>query len=130
MRVMATIMAVMLGMLVSSMAVPAQQILPPAVSTAMKAGNAQELSKHLNNSVELIVLGNESVCSKTQSEQILKDFFTKYPPKGFSVLFEGGKDNSQYAIGKLTTASGSFRVYFLIKAQIIHQIRIEKEDGN
>jgi len=103
---------------------------PPALSAAMKAGNATGVSNFFNSSVELVVLGDESVSSKNQAEMILKKFFEKNPPVNFSVMFEGGKDQSQYAIGKLVAKSGSFRVYFLIKGQIIHQIRIEKEDGN
>lgn len=103
---------------------------PPALSSAMKSGNAAEVSKYFNSSVELVVLGDESVSSKNQAEMILKKFFEKNTPISFSVMFEGGKDKSQYAIGKLVAKTGTFRVYFLIKGQIIHQIRIEKEDGN
>jgi hypothetical protein len=127
MRLKATVLAIMLSIFVGSMALQAQRILPQAVITAMKSGNAAGLSPNLNNSVEISVLGNESVCSKAQTEQILKDFFAKHTVKSFSVLFEGGKENSLYAIGKLVTANGSFRVTYLIKGQIIHQIRIEQE---
>ncbi len=105
-------------------------VFPQALTGAMKSGNASEVANYFNTSVELVVLGDESVSSKNQAEMILKKFFEKNVPVAFSVMFEGGKDKSQYAIGKLTTKTGTFRVYFLIKGQIIHQIRIEKEDGN
>jgi hypothetical protein len=104
--------------------------LPEGLKTAFHTGNAKDLAKYFNASIELEVLGKDGVYSKTQAEQIMKDFFAKHPPKSFSVLFEGGKEYSQYAIGKLITTSGSFRINFLVKGQIILQLRIEEDDVN
>jgi len=110
---------------------PAQDI-PEAISSAFKAANSKELVKHFNNNVELVILENEDVYSKTQAEMILRDFFDKYPPKKFAILHQGGKNGSKYAIGDLTTSKGNFRVYFLLKktedSYLIHQLRIEKEN--
>ncbi len=110
---------------------PAQDI-PEAISSAFKAGNSKELVKHFNNNVELVILENEDVYSKTQAEMILRDFFNKYPPKNFAILHQGGKNGSKYAIGDLITSKGNFRVYFLLKKTedryLIHQLRIEKEN--
>ena len=110
---------------------PAQDI-PDSISSAFKAGNSKELVKHFNNSVELVILENEDVYSKTQAEMILRDFFDKHPTKNFAILHQGGKNGSKYAIGDLTTTKGNFRVYFLLKkreeAYLIHQLRIEKEN--
>ncbi len=108
------------------------QDIPEAISSAFKAGNSKELVKHVNNNVELVILENEDVYSKTQAEMILRDFFDKYPPKNFAILHQGGKNGSKYAIGDLTTSKGNFRVYFLLKktedSYLIHQLRIEKEN--
>lgn len=103
---------------------------PDGLKNAIKSGNAKETAKFFNSSIELDILGNENVYSKAQAEQILRSFFEKHPVTGFTILFEGGKDSSQYAIGKLTTSKGTFRVNILIKAQIILQLRIEEDNGD
>jgi hypothetical protein len=103
-----------------------------AIVLAFRAGNAEELTKHFYNNIELIVLEKEDVYSKTQAEQILRKFFTDHRPSSFDIIHEGGKETSRYAIGNLSTSSGNFRVSFLIKnqdgSQLIHQLRIEEED--
>ncbi len=108
------------------------QDIPDTITSAFKAGNSKELVKHFNANVELVILENEDVYSKTQAEMILRDFFDKQPPKNFAILHHGGKNGSQYAIGDLTTSKGNFRVYFLLKKKedryLIHQLRIEKEN--
>jgi hypothetical protein len=109
-----------------------QGTFPEAIVLAFRAGNAEELTKHFYNNIELIILENEDVYSKTQAEQILRKFFTDHRPSSFNIIHEGGKETSRYAIGSLSTSSGNFRVSFLIKNQegtpLIHQLRIEKED--
>lgn len=103
---------------------------PDAVVLAFRTGNYKELGKYLNTNIELAILDNEDVYSKSQAELLLKDFFEKYPPTNFAIIHEGGKEGSRYAIGTLTTPKGEFRVYFLLKTQdrnqVIQQLRIEK----
>jgi hypothetical protein len=123
------IVIVVLGFATHAHTLP-QSTFPPALSAAIKSAKIQSASAYLNTSVELIILGEENICSKNQALMILDKFLEKNPPVAFSVLFEGGKENSQYAIGKLTSKTGVYRMYFLMKGQIIHQIRIEKQDGN
>ncbi len=106
--------------------------IPPKIFDAMKVGNAVEIAKHFNSSVELVILDKDDVYSKQQAEQILKGFFDKNKAKSFSLLHQGGKEGAQYAIGNLETLSGrTFRVYFLVKESggkpLIHQMRIEEE---
>ena len=110
----------------------AQDNIPGEIVQALDAGKSSELSAHFNSTIELVILQEEDVYSRIQAEQILKNFFMEHPPSSFKVIFDGGKENSRYAIGTLTTSKGSFRVYFLLKMQsskpLIHQLRIE-EDG-
>lgn len=106
--------------------------IPPKIFDAMKVGNATELAKHFNSSVELVILDKDDVYSKQQAEQILKSFFEKNKVKSFALLHQGGKEGAQYAIGNLETVSGKiYRVYFLVKEStgnpLIHQMRIEEE---
>lgn len=108
------------------------QGIPEGISLAFKAGNSVELAKYFNSNIELVVLNNEDLYSKSQAERILKDFFVKYPPKKFTVLHHGGKKDFKYSIAELSTNNITFRVYFLLKTKeeklLIHQLRIEKEN--
>lgn len=106
--------------------------IPDSIIFSMKVGNAEELSKHFNTSIELVILDQEDVYSKQQAKQIVSNFFVKHKVKSFKILHQGGKDESQYAIGTLETENGDFRVYFLVKQKndkaYIHQLRIELYD--
>lgn len=107
--------------------------IPSEISMALKSGDAGQLSNYLNDNVEMVILDKEGIYSKDQAKVILNDFFKKNPPRRFSLLHQGGKTKSKYGIGNLDTADQTFRVYFLLKEtngkQIIHQLRIEKENG-
>jgi hypothetical protein len=106
--------------------------IPDEIISGIRSGNSTRLAKYFNQNVELAVLDNESVSSKSQAQQIVNDFFKKYPPLKFSIIHQGGKGDSNYAIGTLETQNGKFRVYFLIKTvnqvTFIHQLRIETQN--
>jgi hypothetical protein len=107
--------------------------IPSGISLAFKTGNAAELSKFLNSTVQVTLLGKEDFYKKNVAETILKDFFTEYKIKDFVIRHQGGSNDSQYAIGNLKTEKGEFRVYFLLKKVeqelLIHQIRIYPDEG-
>lgn len=104
---------------------------PDDIIVSLKTGNAASLSKYFSQNVELVVLESENVYSRSHAQQVLNDFFKKYPPQNFSLIHEGGKDNSSYAIGNLQVKGDKFRVYFLLKEingkAYIHQLRIERQ---
>lgn len=107
--------------------------IPGGIAISIKAGNASELAKYMNSTIELLLLDKEDFYKKNVAEVILKDFFTEYPTKDFTILHQGAKNDAQYAIGNLKTEKGDFRVYFLLKKVdqelLIHQIRIEPDNG-
>jgi hypothetical protein len=105
-------------------------VVPDALKQAIKSNNAQEVAKYFNNAIELDILGKDDVYNKARAEQLISAFFTQYPVINFSILFEGGKDSNQYAIGKLTTSKGIFRVSILLKGSAILQFRVEEDNGN
>jgi len=106
--------------------------IPKKIAEALNNGDAEMLANFFNTNVELVILDKEDVYSKVQAELILRDFFEKFKPQKFEIIHEGGKDGASYAIGKLETQNGTFRVYFLLKKMngepYIHQLRIEKEN--
>ena len=107
--------------------------IPGGISIALKTGNAAELSKYMNTTIELLLLDKEDFYKKNVAETILKDFFAEYHTKDFTIRHQGAKNDAQYAIGNLKTEKGDFRVYFLLKKVdqelLIHQIRIESDNG-
>lgn len=110
-----------------------QVTIPGEISMAIKAGNAAELSKYMNSTVELLLIDKEDFYNKAAAETILREFFDNYPTRDFIIRHQGAKNDAQYAIGNLVTEKGVFRVYFLLKKAgqelLIHQIRIESENG-
>ena len=110
-----------------------QAKIPGGISIAIKAGNAAELSKYMNSTIELLLLDKEDFYKKNVAEAILNDFFNEYQTKDFTIRHQGAKSDAQYAIGNLKTDKGDFRVYFLLKKVdqelLIHQIRIESDNG-
>jgi hypothetical protein len=110
-----------------------QTRIPGEIAVAIKAGNAAELSKFMNSTVEILLLDKEDFYKKNVAEAILKDFFNTYQTRDFVITHQGGRNDAQYAIGNLKTVKGNFRVYFLLKKVdqqlLIHQIRIDSENG-
>jgi hypothetical protein len=120
---------------VSCLAARAQEQtnIPGGISVAIKAGNASELSRYMNSTIELLLLDKEDFYKKNVAETILKDFFSEYQTRDFTIRHQGAKSDAQYAIGNLKTEKGDFRVYLLLKKVdqelLIHQIRIEADNG-
>jgi len=105
--------------------------IPQEVIAGFSQGKAELISKYFINNIELTIDNKENIYSSTQAEIILRDFFKKNVPQSFSILHEGGKNESKYAIGNLKTAQGTFRITILLKQEsgktYIHQLRIEKD---
>ncbi len=86
------------------------------IAEAIRKGNVNDLSNYFNSTIDLTIPGKEGSFSKAQASQIVKDFFTKYPPKTFEIKHQGSSsDGSNYTIGSLVTPKGKFRTYYLIK---------------
>lgn len=122
-------LVVMIVTLAGSVSAQEEPKIPAGISIAFRSGNAAGLSEYLNSTVEILLLDKEDFYSKSVAESILKDFFSRYRTREFTVRHQGAKNDAQYAIASLVTDKGSFRVYFLLKKvngqPLIHQIRIE-----
>jgi hypothetical protein len=100
------------------------------VRDALKTGSSRELSKYLNNTVEISINGEKSSYSRNQAEFVLKDFFNKYPSQGFRYVHQGSsKEGLKYTVGTYTYDRGEFRVFMLIK-QIEGTYLLDKIDFN
>ena len=64
-----------LGFLCTNIQAQDQERIPPGISIAIKAGNAAEMAKYMNSTVELLLLGKEDFYKKNVAENLLKDFF-------------------------------------------------------
>lgn len=101
------------------------------VSKAIRVGNAQQMAKYFGQNVDLRLPGSEGIFSRSQSEIIFRNFFSKNPPGSFSVDQQGSsRDGSVYVIGTLKTKKGNtFRVYFYVKKVsetfFLHQVQFE-----
>lgn len=105
--------------------------IPEEIITSISSGNAAKLSKYFNQNVDLLVLDFECSCSKSQTQQVINDFFQKNTPSKFSIIHQSSKGDFDYAIGNLETDKGKYRINFLIKTinkvALIHQFRIEAQ---
>jgi hypothetical protein len=127
-----TILLLCIGLIVMTEQVSAQDI-NTKVSQAIQSSNTSELAKYFNNSIDLTIPDSEGTYSKVQAEQILKSFFSKYPPVSFTINHKGNsKDGSQYAIGTYKSKLVSFRTYYLTKPiggqLLIHQLKFESRE--
>lgn len=103
----------------------------PEIINAIKTGNASMLAKNFNNSIDLLIPGNEGTYSKAQAEIIISNFFKANPPKSFAVKQEGtSSDSSKYTIGTYSSSNNkNFRTYYLTKkigaSQLIQLLQFE-----
>ncbi|NNF01752.1 MAG: DUF4783 domain-containing protein [Bacteroidia bacterium] len=103
------------------------------ITDAILDSDARAISQYFNKNVEMTIIDEENVYSKTQAEQVLRDFFTKNKPASFRIIHKGvSKEGAKYAIGNLITVSGvEFRTYFFVKnvssGEFIQELRFEKE---
>ena len=102
------------------------------VISAIKQGDAGNLSKHLDNTVEINMLGKSSSYSRAQAEIILKDFFGKNNVKSFEIIHKGGQEGgSQFGIGNLVTSGGNFRTSFFLQKKgstfVLNELRFENK---
>jgi len=106
--------------ILSTFNVSAQNLTVEQVKLVLEVGNANELSKFLNDKVVLDFDGKEGTYSHSQAEGVLKNYFKENPPKSFQVNHEGTSENGLiYAIGEYRTIDSSFRV--LIRLKIVNE---------
>jgi hypothetical protein len=108
------------------------QEIPAKLLHGFQTGNADELSLHFNERFQLTILSVDYRVSKVQATEILREFFKNNSPNSFSILHKGDKKDSNFAVGKLVTKSGKFRVNIFFRktedTNLIYLLEIEKEN--
>ena len=98
---------------------------------ALKTGNAAQIAKYFDNTVEITLPSKSNSYSKSQAEVILKDFFATSGVKGFKTLHKGDNAGSQFCIGTLQTNSAMYRTTIYMKQkgdkQVLQEIRFENQ---
>lgn len=102
------------------------------VKETIKAGSAKELSKYLNQTVDVTLEGSVESYSKAQAEFVFRDFFKQHPPAEFNIIHQGSSKGGQpFAIGQFKSGSETYRVFMKIKTvngqQLVHEISFAKE---
>ena len=98
------------------------------IAKNIRTSNVSNLSNTFNSTIELGLPGNDAAFSKPQAEMILKDFFAKNIPTHFVIEHRGTSGgNSKFANGTLDTSAGRYKVYILIKGNIIYELRFDKQ---
>jgi hypothetical protein len=101
------------------------------VITAMKAGNATEIARFFDNTVEINMPDKSNSYSKSQAELVLKDFFNSNTVKSFTVIHKGENSGSQFCIGTLVTKNATYRTTVFMKQkgdkQVLQTITFENK---
>jgi hypothetical protein len=99
------------------------------VINAIKAGNANSVSKFFDNTVEISLSGKSNNYSRSQAEAVLRDFFTSNLVKSFSIVHQGESGGSQFCIGTLVTNHGTYRTTVNLKQKgekrMLQEIKFE-----
>jgi hypothetical protein len=101
------------------------------VVNALKNGDAAQIAKYFDNTVEITMPDKSNNYSKNQAEIVLRDFFATNGVKKFDIIHKGENAGSQYCIGTLLTKNGSYRTTVFMKQkndkQLLQEIRFESK---
>ena len=100
------------------------------VISAIKLGDASQLSKFFDNTIEITLPDKSNAYSKSQGELVLKDFFSNNGVKGFEVVSKGENAGAKFVVGTLTTKNGDYRTTIYMKQkgdkELLQELRFEK----
>lgn len=108
------------------------QSIPDGLVDAFKKGNAVSLKGYLDSKVELVMDSQVFKSDRQTVSKRLAVFFTRNKVGGFLLNHQGGRNESGFMVGTLSTSSGDFRVNCFLRKSgneyVIHQIRINKSN--
>ena len=116
---------------VPSVAQESKQDVFTPIGKYFQSGDYDKLSAWFADNLELDMLGAVNNCTRNQAKLIMKNFFTNYTPKKFTILHKSGKAPMKYAVGSLNAGGERFRVILYVKTSDdkshIEQLKVERE---
>jgi hypothetical protein len=102
------------------------------ITTAIRVGNAGELSRYLDSRVDISLPDKSDTYSKIQAEMIIRDFFTTNGVQNFLVKHTGPRGaGSEFCVGVLQTRNGDYRTTLFIKQkgdkQFLQELRFQTQ---
>ena len=114
--------------------VPASSVADPIdkVADLIRHGNVHELSQLFAPNIDITILDEQNVYSKTQAELILDNFFSENKPQTVKMLHKiNSNPNYQFGVLIVTTEKSVFRIAFTLKQTdgnlALIEMRIETE---
>jgi hypothetical protein len=113
-------------------AVMAQEDIIGQIKETIKAGSAKELSKYMNQTIDVTIEGKVQSYSKTQAEFVFRDFFKQHPADEFGIIHQGSSKGGQpFAIAQYKSGADVYRVFMKIRSsnnqQLLQEISFSKE---
>ena len=82
------------------------------IVTVFQSGSSKELAKYFDYGIDININGNQGDYSRNQAELVMRDFFKKFPPVDFQLLYQGSNtDQIIYYIGNYKSEETVFRVF-------------------
>lgn len=102
------------------------------VAALIKQNNVKALSDLFAPNIDLTLLDDESIYSKTQAALIIEKFFEKNRPRTIRVLHKiNSSRNYHFGVLLVNTDRGDYRIAFTLKdsnkGQLLIEFRIETE---
>jgi len=103
------------------------------ITKALNSGDADVLGTYFDESIELSILDEEGIYNKTQALQKVRRFLSQNKVNSFAEVHQGASrsSDSQYVIGNIVTAGGTYRVYLYLSNEkgkmIIQEFRFDSE---
>ena len=126
----------MIGLAVLTFSLVLVSFRPPytldEITAAIRVGNAGELSRYLDNRVDISLPEKSDSYSKVQAEMIIRDFFSTNGVQNFTVKHRApGIGGSEFCIGILQTRNGEYRTTLFLKQkgdrQFLQEIRFQSQ---
>ena len=97
------------------------------VTESLVEGKADQLADYFAQRVEISINGTTRVYNRSQARHVMRDFFQKYSPDGFSLIHKGDTGDTIFLMGRYRSRSGSFDVNIFIntRSDEITELRFE-----
>lgn len=109
---------------------PASDEVFAKIENAIKKSDSQVLSQFFNSTVEVTINDNDQDYARNQAQFVVKEFFTNYPVRSFTLMHKGSSGNKFYAVGSYISARGTFDTNILVQktdnGYYVFQLRFEK----